>query len=259
MAETNGEAEAAGCSGAIERTMELRMNPRQVVVFSLRIVAVLTVINCVEIYFYFYLDDTSVYGLVDLFDFAIEGNIPTFYSAVAILFCSALLALISYANWQRPDGDRFYWVGLAILFLFLAVDEAVAIHEAVGDYFEQIFDASGFLYYMWVLPYGIATIVLGLVFLKFLWNLPRSTRARFIEAGGIFVTGAIGMEMLGAREADLNGTETVLYCVLYTIEELLEMLGIVLFIYALLSHFTQDTGRVSLVLELPHGEPQQEP
>ena len=237
--------------------MEIRVHPKQVAIAFLWVAAVLTVINSVLLFFYFYLDDDELFGLVDLFDFAIEGNIPTLYSAVAILFCSALLALITHANWHQPDGRRFYWLGLTILFLFLAIDEGAAIHEAVGSYFERYLFAEGFLYFMWVVPYGIATVVLGLVFLKFVWELPKNTRARFIVAGVIFLTGVLGIEMLGAREADLHGTETVAYCIFYSLKEMLEMLGIILFIYALLSHLAQETGRLSIVLELAHGSPSQ--
>jgi hypothetical protein len=237
--------------------MEIKVEPKQVAIAFLWVAAVLTVINSVLLFFYFYLDDDELFGLIDLFDFAIEGNIPTLYAAVAILFCSALLALITHANWHRPDGRRFYWLGLTILFLFLAIDEGAAIHEAVGSYLERYLSAKGFLYYLWVVPYGIATVVLGLVFLKFVWELPKNTRVRFIVAGVIFLTGVLGIEMLGAREADLHGTETVAYCILYSLEEMLEMLGIILFIYALLSHLAQEMGRLTIVLQLAHGSPSQ--
>jgi len=233
--------------------MEIKVDPKQVAVAFLWVAAVLTVINSVLLFFYFYLDDDELFGLVGLFDLAIEGNIPTLYSAVAILFCSALLALITHTNWHKPDGKRFYWLGLTILFLFLAIDEGTAIHEAVGEYFERYLSATGFLYYMWVVPYGIATVVLGLVFFKFVWELPKNTRLHFIVAGTIFLTGVLGIEMLGAREADLHGTETVVYCMLYTLEEMLEMLGIILFIYALLSHLVQETGPLSIVLGRANG------
>ena len=86
------------------------------------------------------------------------------------------------------------------------------------------------------MPYGLATVVIGLAYLKFVWALPGRTRLHFIMAGVIFLTGALGVEMLGAREADLYGYDTVIYCFLYSVEEMLEMLGVVLFIYALLSY-----------------------
>jgi len=234
--------------------MELRFEPRKLANILLCIIAVLTVIHSVVLFLYFYWDDDYVFGLVDLFDFDIEGNFPTFYSAVALLLASGLLALITRANWNREGAYRFHWLFLTGLFLFLTFDEATAIHETIGSFFEDYLDASGFLYFMWVVPYGIAVAVLGVLFLKFVLALPAQTRNHFIAAGVIFLSGAIGLEVFGAREADLNGVETITYCVLYTFEELFEMLGIVLFIYALACHLTREVGRVRLVLQ-PIKEP----
>jgi len=229
--------------------MEIKVEPKKLATVLLWIIAILTVIHSVVLFLYFYWEDDYVFGFVDLFDFDIEGNFPTFYSAVAMLLATGLLALITHANWNREGGYRFYWLLLTCLMLFLTFDEATAIHEAIGGFFEDYLDASGFLYFMWVVPYGIAVAVLGVLFLKFVFALPAQTRNHFIAAGCIFLSGAIGLELFGAREAYLNGTETITYCVLYTFEELLEMLGIVLFIYALACYLTREVGRVSLVLQ----------
>ena len=101
--------------------------------------------------------------------------------------------------------QTFYWLGLTILFLFLAIDEGAAIHEAVSTFLERYMNARGALYFLWVVPYGVATLVFALAFLKFVWELPKDTRARFVAAGLIFLSGALGIEMFGAREADLHG------------------------------------------------------
>ena len=228
--------------------MEIRVDPKKVAIAFLWVAAILTVINSVMLFLSFYLGDDDLFGLLDFFDLDIEGNVPSLYSAVAVLFCSALLALITHVNWHRPDGRRFYWLGLTILFLFLAVDEGTAIHEQIGTFLERYMEAQGALYFLWVVPYGVLTLVLGLAYSKFVCELPKDTRLRFVTAGVIFLVGALGIEMLGAREADLHGHSTVTYCVLFTIEEMLEMLGIILFIYALLTHLATDTGRISLVL-----------
>ena len=63
----------------------------------------------------------------------------------------------------------------------------------------------------------------------------------FIGAGVLFISGAVGIEVFSAREADLNGTDTLLYSILYTVEELCEMIGIVIFCYALL-RYIEDQG-----------------
>lgn len=237
--------------------MEIRVEPQRVAIAFLWVATVLTIINSVLLFFYFYLGDDDLFGLVDYFDFDIEGNIPTLYSAVAVLFCSALLALITYTNWHKPNGRRLHWLGLTVLFFFLALDEGTAIHEQIGSMLENYMDARGALYFLWVLPYGIATFVLMLAYLRFVWELPKDTRVRFVAAAVIFLTGALAVEMLGAREADLHGYTTVTYSLLYSIEEMLEMFGIIMFIYALLMHLTQDSGRFCLVLERSENKSQE--
>ncbi len=234
--------------------MDIRVDPKHVAVAFLSVAAVLAVINGVLLFFYFYLGvDPLSEGIllwaIDFFSFDVEGNIPTLYSALSVLFCSAILALITRVQWHKPDGKRFYWLGLAILFLLLGLDEGTAIHEQIGTFLERYMDARGALYFLWVVPYGIGTVVLGLIYLKFVWELPKDTRVYFIVAGVVFQTGALGVEMLGAREAELNGYWTLTYSLLYSLEEMLEMLGIILFIYALLSHLARETGRLSMVLE----------
>jgi hypothetical protein len=229
--------------------MEIRVDPNKVAVAFLWVAAILIVINSVLLFLSFYLGDDSVFGLLDFFDLDIEGNVPSLYSAVAVLFCAALLALITHVNWRQSDGRRFYWLGLTILFVFLAVDEGTAIHEQIGTFLERYMEAQGAFYFLWVIPYGVVTLVLGLAYSRFVWELPKDTRFRFVTAGVIFLIGALGVEMLGAREADLHGHSTITYCVLFTVEEMLEMLGIILFIYALLRHLAAETGRISLVLE----------
>ena len=231
--------------------MEITLQPKKVALAFFWVVMALTLIHSIVLFFYFYLKDEEVFGLVDIFDFDIEGNVPTLYSTVALLFCSALLAIIARSNWKKDAGWRMYWLGLAVLFLFLAIDEGVGLHEYLSEILEKFMEAEGLLYFLWVVPYGIATVIVGLIYLRFVLNLPKRTRALFVAAGVIFLTGALGIEMLSAREVDQHSIYTITYCLLYTFEELFEMLGIVLFIYALLSYIVQETGRLSIVVELP--------
>ena len=48
--------------------------------------------------------------------------------------------------------------------------------------------------------------------------------------------GAIGFELIGGLQADVHGSKNLTYALITTTEELLEMLGIALFIYALNQH-----------------------
>lgn len=85
-----------------------------------------------------------------------------------------------------------------------------------------------------------------LVFRKFIFSLPFRTKALFILAGAIYVGGAIGMESIGGYIADTPGLHPAAYAVAATIEELLEMLGVIIFIYALLSYIKSQLCDLSI-------------
>ena len=56
--------------------------------------------------------------------------------------------------------------------------------------------------------------------------------------------------MLQAREAYLNidSDNTVLYCVLYSLEEFLEMIGVAVFVYALLRNLASESPVIRITL-----------
>jgi hypothetical protein len=180
-----------------------------------------------------------LYGLIDLIDFDSEKNLPTMYSSLQLLVASCLLAVIG--SWHKSSGKNYApWYVLAAIFLFLGIDEFVQIHERFLDSVREDFQLTGLFYYAWVLPYGIGVLAFVIAFSRFLLRLPRETMRWFIASGAIYVTGAIGFEMLSARHYEAYGLDNVGYSILYTCEESLEMLGIALFIYALLAYASKE-------------------
>ncbi|MFK5937894.1 MAG: hypothetical protein QM497_05785 [Sulfurimonas sp.] len=125
-----------------------------------------------------------------------------------------------------------------MIFLFLSIDEMISIHENFTRITKLLVDTTGLLYYAWIIPYGIALIIFILTYSKFLLHLPKNIMLLFILSGSIFVLGAIGIEMFGGENVELmkGSNDSLHYAVLYTIEETLEMLGIALFIYTLLTY-----------------------
>jgi hypothetical protein len=69
---------------------------------------------------------------------------------------------------------------------------------------------------------------------------------RFIIAAILFVSAAMGLDMLSGREADMYGTRTITYCILYTLEELLEMVAVIIFIHALLDYIEAEIGTIQI-------------
>lgn len=180
-----------------------------------------------------------------------EQNIPSFFSASIILFAALLLAVIT--AYKRKQGAPYvlHWAILAFGFLFMAVDEATSIHEKLNGPMAHLLGEgrADIFYYAWVVPGIVIVLVLGLFFLKFLWDLPATTRWLFCAAAFVYLGGAIGFELVGNHYALLSGTESWRYIASAHLEEGLEMTGMVLFIFALLQYVAETCGEVRFRLD----------
>jgi hypothetical protein len=199
--------------------------------------------------------DEGLLAFLSLFYVGKEAAIPTWYSSFALLLSSGLLATIAVA--KRKQGDRYarHWLGLSIVFFLLSMDEVVQVHETLGGPEVQRFlsdtlglDAGGLAHSLWVIPGAAMVLVFVLAYVRFLVGLPRQTRRLFLVGGTLFVVGALGFEALGGLVVSGNGgigdwssvgaVPKMLYATLTSIEEFLEMMGVVVFIYALLSYIS---------------------
>lgn len=182
-----------------------------------------------------YGDHGRVFGLAWLFDLNREGNVPAFYSALILLLCSGLMAVIWIFKRQQKDSFARHWSILAIVLLYLSVDEASEIHELVSLNIKNYMD-TGLLHYPFVVPGAIAVVIFAAVMARFTFNLPQKTRRLFWTAGIVYVGGAIGVETLGGRHHALYGDATLTYGLLVTLEESLEMAGVLVLVFALLAY-----------------------
>ena len=100
-----------------------------------------------------------------------------------------------------------YWIGLGLIFLFLATDEAAHIHEHFGsDFLWGNYNSSGYLAWPWVIAYGSLVTIFVTRYFSFWWRLPHSFRKSFFIAGCLYVGSALGFEMLEAMEYSTNNS-----------------------------------------------------
>lgn len=189
-----------------------------------------------------------------IFNINTEQNIPTLYSWSALLFCAMLLVVI--AKVKKVAGDRYvnYWRVLAVIFAYLSLDEAISIHEKFEEPLKTSLNTSGLLYYAWVIAGAIFVLIFLLGFLKFINALPLKTKRLFLTAGTVFVGGAIGIESLSGAYAELHTGNNFTAAMLGSIEEFMEMIGIVIFIYALLSYISSDLKGLNLNIRIADGK-----
>ncbi len=221
--------------------MTFTLRPKRVAMVLGSVVACLILADIAVVISIYFLDHDYVFGLVPLFHLDFEQNIPTFFSAVVILFCAALLFVIAAARKRQGERDYRYWVGLAAIFLFLSIDEAVSIHERLTNPMRAWFGASGVFHFGWVIPYGIFVVALVLIYLRFLFQLPARIRHLILIAGAVYLTGAVGFEMVGGYYFARHGDQVdLIYSLLTTCEESLEMIGMLIFAYALMTYIASE-------------------
>lgn len=172
-----------------------------------------------------------------IFDAGDDTSVPTWFSSLILLISAILLHIISV----KKHDDRYFrhWRVLAIIFLIMSIDEVARIHERIGE-LDVLINSSfrqGLFFYPWVIV-GISFVVLvGLAYFRFLLKLPKEVRFLFLLSAFVFVFGALGLEMLSAYQHYTHGAEhNFTYFLLFNIEELFEKMGVIIFIYALLSY-----------------------
>jgi hypothetical protein len=216
--------------------MNLSISHKKIIRVLIFIVCVIVVVSVASQLYKFFVFGGKERYLINLFSLDKEFNFPTWYQAISELICVLLTATIFIAAKEGNDKYKFHWLGLSIIFLLIATDEMLVLHEQIISPLRRFLGTGGFLYMAWIIPALILGVIFMVAYYKFLRALPSETRKRFIVAGLIFGFGAVGMEAVGGRIATLIGQDNFTYSMITHVEEVLEMIGILLFIRALLLH-----------------------
>lgn len=188
-----------------------------------------------------------VFGIARLFHLDREGNAPTWFSSMALLVAASLLGVVAHACRQAQTPYARHWTGLALVFIALSLDEAASIHEISMRPLREALHAGGVLYFAWVVPATVFVAAMALAYLRFIRDLPAPTRRGVLVAAILYVGGALGMEFPGGWIAEAQGSsDTLLYHLVITVEELLEMAGMIVFIRALASHIAREWPEIRL-------------
>lgn len=184
-------------------------------------------------------------GLVGLFDLDYERNVPALYSVCLLGAAFLLLATITLLEKRRHGPDVLPWSVLAVGFFLMSVDESWSFHEKLNQPVRGLMGAGGgMLLYAWVLPGAVLVAALAASFWRFLARHEPAARTAFISAGAVYLSGAIGMEVLGGMHGARYGESNLPHALLAAVEESLEMAGSIMFIRALLVYMSDHYGEV---------------
>ena len=168
-----------------------------------------------------------------LFDLNGEQNLPTLFSTVQLLLAAGLLLALFADARVSKRGDSAYWLGLAMIFAFLAADEFCEWHEKLVGPLRRVLHPTGALSFAWVIQYAGFVALVGVMCFRFWWRLPAPCRRLFAIAAAVYVGGGIGMEMVGSKIFTVYDWHSLPFDAETMLEEFMEMFGVALFVYAL--------------------------
>lgn len=189
-----------------------------------------------------YLDvstDSALFSVLHYFDMGEELTFPSWFSAMIL----AIAAIASIAVVQRAN-ERYMGRGftiLAIVMTYLSLDEATELHERTTDPLRSGLDLGGILYWSWVIPAGLAVILVGALLWRFVLTLPSSARVPLVVAGVLYVGTALGLELFEGLFFDKGGASAATD-ILSMIEEVGEMVAVMLYIRTTAILATSGTG-----------------
>lgn len=228
------------------RRARVRMSPRRVTNHLVRITLGLAAISLASQAYLYYGGMPGAAPLVRLVNLTREGNIPTWWQTSALLGCAAGAFVIAMAQFRSGAPFRRHWAAVALAFTYMSLDEGAGIHELTVRPLRETFGTTGLLYYPWVVLGAAVAAAAAIVSRRFLAALPQRTRRLLIAAAGVFLSGALGVEAVGGMYAELHDRASMGYAVLTTVEETLEMLGVVIAARALMEFIRDHVGLVRI-------------
>lgn len=180
--------------------------------------------------------------IVELLSLSFEGNVPTWYASALLVLSSAGFARCAERQpaerepAEREPAERAWW-GLAALFAYASLDEAIEIHEHLG----ALVSGRGVLYFGWVIPGALIAALVALSLLRFFLRLPAIERRRFALAAALFLGGALGMELPLGWWTERAGDDNLVYGMLDWVEETMELAGVTTLLLALRARLARES------------------
>ena len=186
--------------------------------------------------------------LFRLFQLNDVNSIPTFFSGCLFLGNAVLLILIWKLMW-RNGKHHLIWILLAGLFLFLAFDELFKIHGLLIGPIRRTLRTFGLPRYIIGIFFVLGLLTLSYLFFPAWRRLNKKVKLWIALSAATFLSGAIVIDIIGSIYFRMLGwRKNLLYRVLDTFEESLELAGLIMFIYALQLLLQKEFNGVSIVI-----------
>lgn len=209
---------------------------------------VLVILNTIAIYCKHFTDHPNAWGIIPQFELDMERNIPTYFSSFILLLSSVLLFAVAELKRKQQDKHVWHWRLLSGIFLYMSMDESAGVHEMLIYPLRENFQLTGIFYFSWVIVGGLLVLGLGLYYLPFLFSLSARMRNGLMLAGVVYVSGALGVELFGGYYSDAYGENNFTYGLITTVEESLELAGVLILMTVLYKHLVQQLASMRFIL-----------
>lgn len=181
-----------------------------------------------------------LYGVIPLLNVDVEGSLSTLFHAAMLVAVAGLAATCGAAARRAGEPRAGIWFLVALAFAYLVVDEATQVHEILILPMNRLLGTAEILVWLWLVPVLPLVAMFGLLVWPFVRGLEPLTRRALVAAAGLYLGGAVVMELVNGWAAARIGTFTVAYrVVLVTVEESLEAAGLIVAIVGLLGHLAR--------------------
>jgi hypothetical protein len=221
--------------------MEIKLNPGRIAGVLWKTLGVLVVLHFVACIPFFFFGRKYPFAPFNLNS---EQNLPTLFAVLLLLSCCAMTACIAHVERINQNSFR-HWAGLSAAFFFVGFDEFAELHEKLIFPLQALLDASGVFHYAWIIPYGLVLALFVAVYARFFFRLPERVRRLVLLGAGLYCGGAIGMEMIDGAWREAFGRGSIYY-LMASIEEILELSGSIVFVYAFSSYIDSHLPDVRL-------------
>ena len=208
--------------------------------------ATIVLLSLLQDIFIFLVPEAGFSDRIYRLDLDAEASLPTWFSCALMMLCSLMLFLVAAQAAQDRLWPAVPWFLLAAIFLLLSLDEIAMVHEWISAALAARIENSGLFYFAWTLP-ALIICLPGLVcFLPFILRFRGLDRVLLIGSAIVFLSGAVGMEMLAGAEAEVAGIDSLRYRLLATVEESLEYAGLLIFLTFILRQLRASYGRTEI-------------
>jgi hypothetical protein len=165
-----------------------------------------------------------------------ENNVPTWFSSMLLALAGFGLIFIGVLKYEERDRHSWQWFAIALIPLFLSLDEMAQLHEALSSPLSEEYGFSGLLHWAWVVVALPVVGVLTVLFLPFIRRLPRRTVLFLLAGAGTVFGGGVILEMFEGWWVDVNGQGGVIIFSMVTVQEVMETTGAIIALYAVMDY-----------------------